>query len=197
KPNNILLDAQGEPHLADFGLAKLIEKDSTITKTMAVLGTPSYISPEQAAGKTKDLTVAADVYGLGAVLYELLTRQPPFAGGTTLETIRQVLEKEPRRPSDFNPKVDRDLQTVCLKCLEKDPKRRYDSAAALAEDLERWRRREPISARPSSAIEKAIKWVRRHPAGAGLIGSGLLALLTIAIGSVAMNVRISRANREA
>src|SRR6185369_2161924 len=103
KPGNILLDAKGEPHLTDFGLAKLVAKDSTLTRTMAMLGTPSYMSPEQARGEAKQLTTAVDVYGLGAVFYELLTGRPPFAGGTTMETVRQVLEKEPRRPSSLKP----------------------------------------------------------------------------------------------
>src|SRR5262249_50718769 len=120
KPANVMLDTQGEPHLTDFGLAKLIEHESTLTKTMDVLGTPSYVSPEQAAGHAAGLTFATDVYGLGAVLYEMLTSTPPFAGGTTYETIRLVLETDPRRPSLWNSKLDRDVETICLKCLEKD-----------------------------------------------------------------------------
>lgn len=123
KPGNILIDANGEPNLTDFGLARLVETESTITRTMEVLGTPSYIAPEQAAGQTQ-LTSATDVYGLGGVFYQLLTNHPPFAGGTTFETIRLVLEGEPRHPQLWNPKVDRDLATICLKCLEKDPQRR-------------------------------------------------------------------------
>ncbi|MGH7969881.1 MAG: serine/threonine-protein kinase, partial [Limisphaerales bacterium] len=169
KPGNILLDEQGQVHVTDFGLAKLVEDESTITNTMDVLGTPSYLSPEQAAGQAKTLTTACDIYGLGAVLYELLTGNPPFAGGTTMETIRQVLEKEPRRPSLWNPKLDRDLETICLKCLEKDPLRRYLSAAELAQDLDRWLRHEPIQARPSGVFTRARKWVRRHPAGVASI----------------------------
>src|SRR5204863_814211 len=127
KPGNILVDKNGEPHLTDFGLARLIEDQSTITNSFDVLGTPSYMAPEQAAGKAKELTAAADVYSLGAVFYQMLTGQPPFAGGTTYETIRMVLENEPRNPRLWNPKVDVDLATICLKCLEKDPKRRYES----------------------------------------------------------------------
>jgi len=130
KPGNVLLDTQGEPQLTDFGLAKLVEKDSTLTRTIAMLGTPSYMSPEQARGEAKQLTTAVDVYGLGAVFYELLTGQPPFAGGTTMETVRQVLEKEPRRPSALKPGIDRDLETICLKCLEKDPAHRYEIGRA-------------------------------------------------------------------
>ncbi len=127
KPGNILLDAKGEPLLTDFGLARLVEAESTITGTLEVLGTPSYMAPEQAVGETRKLTSATDVYGLGAVLYQLLTGQPPFAGGTTYETIRLLRDTEPRPPRLLNPKIDRDLSTICLKCLEKDPKRRYSS----------------------------------------------------------------------
>src|SRR5947199_2077822 len=143
KPGNILLDAKGEPHLTDFGLARLVETESTVTRTLEVLGTPSYMAPEQAAGKNTKLTNAADVYGLGAVLYKLLTGHPPFAGGTTYETIKLLLDTEPRAPRQLNPKLHRELSTICLKCLEKDPHRRYSSAFALAEDLERWLKYEP------------------------------------------------------
>ncbi|HKX60228.1 MAG TPA: serine/threonine-protein kinase, partial [Verrucomicrobiae bacterium] len=162
KPGNVLMDAQGEPLLTDFGLAKLVEKESTLTRTMAMLGTPSYMSPEQARGEAKQLTTAVDVYGLGAVFYELLTGQAPFAGGTTMETVRQVLEKEPRRPSTLQPGLDLDLETICLKCLEKDAGRRYGSAESLADDLERWLHHEPILARPTSAWEHTTKWIRRN-----------------------------------
>src|SRR5438552_2591260 len=144
KPGNILLDAGGEPLLTDFGLARLLESESTITRTLEVMGTPSYMAPEQASGETAKLTSGTDVYGLGAVLYQLLTGHPPFAGGTTYETIRLLLETEPRQPRLLNPKIDRDLSTICLKCLEKDPQRRYSSALALAEDLQCWLRHEPI-----------------------------------------------------
>src|SRR6266513_3831700 len=147
KPGNILLDQNGEPHLTDFGLARLVESESSVTRTIEILGTPSYMAPEQAAGEHAKISKATDVYGLGAVLYQLLTGQPPFAGGTTYETIKLLLETEPRQPRFLNPKIDRDLSTICLKCLEKDPKRRYSSALALAEDLERWLKHEPILAR--------------------------------------------------
>ena len=182
KPGNILLDASGEPHLADFGLARLVETESTVTRTRDILGTPSYIAPEQAAGKCAELTSATDVYGLGAVFYQLLTGHPPFAGGTTYETIRLVLETEPRSPRLWNPKVDRDLSTICLKCLEKDPTRRYPSALALAEDLERWSRHEPILARHSGIFSRSRKWIRRHPTRVALLSlgtalSGAIALL--------------------
>src|SRR5881227_877761 len=130
KPGNILLDAEGEPLLTDFGLAGLMEAESTITRTLDVMGTPSYMAPEQAAGDHTKLSKATDVYGLGAVLYQLLTDHPPFAGGTTYETIKLVLDTEPRQPRLWNRKINRELSTVCLKCLEKDPKRRFSSALA-------------------------------------------------------------------
>jgi serine/threonine protein kinase/tetratricopeptide (TPR) repeat protein len=180
KPGNILLDQKGEPHLTDFGLARLVETESTVTRTLEVLGTPSYMAPEQAIGNNADLTSATDVYGLGAVLYQLLTRHPPFAGGTTYETIRLLLDTEPRPPRLLNPKVDRDLSTICLKCLEKDPQRRYSSALALAEDLEHWLKHEPIRAKRSGFLTHARKWVRRKPAIAALIAS--LVALAAAMG---------------
>jgi len=169
KPGNILLDAKGEPHLTDFGLARLLETKSTVTHTMDVLGTPSYMAPEQASGHNEQLTSATDVYGLGAVFYQLLTGHPPFAGGTTYETVRLVLETEPRQPRLSNPKIDRDLSTICLKCLEKDPKRRYSSALALAEDLEHWLKHEPIRAKRSGFFTHSGKWVRRNPSTAALV----------------------------
>jgi serine/threonine protein kinase/tetratricopeptide (TPR) repeat protein len=176
KPGNILLDANGEPQLTDFGLARLVESESTITRTLEVLGTPSYMAPEQAAGNNPaaaGLTSATDVYGLGAVLYQLLTNHPPFAGGTTYETIKLLLETEPRQPRLWNPKVDRDLSTICLKCLEKDPERRYSSAVALAEDLEHWLKHEPIQARRSGIVSRGKKWLLRNPTVAALVALSL------------------------
>jgi len=176
-----LIDADGEPHLTDFGLASLIERESTITGTMVeALGTPSYMAPEQAAGDAAQLTSATDVYGLGAVFYHVLTGHPPFAGGTTYETVRLVLESEPRQPWLWNPKVDRDLSTICLKCLDKDPQRRYSSALALAEDLERWLKHEPIQARRTGVLTRGKKWMRRKPAIAALIAS--LVALAVTVG---------------
>src|SRR5213594_1317508 len=179
KPGNILLDAKGEPHLTDFGLARLVETESTVTRTMEVLGTPSYMAPEQAVGNNARVTSATDIYGLGAVLYQLLTGHPPFAGGTTYETVRLVLDTEPRQPRLWNPKIDRDLATICLKCLDKDPQRRYSSALTLAEDLDRWLKHEPILARRTGIFARGKKWVRRNPTGALLAGS-LVALATAA-----------------
>jgi serine/threonine protein kinase/Tfp pilus assembly protein PilF len=175
KPGNVLLDAESEPHLTDFGLARLVESESTITRTLEVLGTPSYMAPEQAVANNADVSSATDVYGVGAVLYQLLTGHPPFAGGTTFETVRLVLDTEPRQPRLLNPKVDRELSTICLKCLEKNPKRRYSSALALAEDLEHWLRHEPISAKPSGLFTHLRKWVRRNPTSVLLVAS-LIAL---------------------
>jgi serine/threonine protein kinase/tetratricopeptide (TPR) repeat protein len=179
KPGNILLDQKGEPHLADFGLARLVETESTVTRTMELLGTPSYMAPEQAVGNNAAVSGAADVYGLGAVLYQLLTGQPPFAGGTTYETIKLLLDTEPRQPRLSNPKIDRDLSTICLECLEKDPKRRYSSALSLAEDLERWLKHEPILARHTGILTRGKKWVRRNPTSA-LLAASLVALAAAA-----------------
>ena len=174
KPGNILIDADGEPHLTDFGLARLVERESTITGTMVeALGTPSYMAPEQAAGDAAQLTQTTDVYGLGAVFYHLLTGHPPFVGGTIYKTVRLVLEDEPRDPRFWSPKLNHDLATICLKCLEKDPQRRYSSALALAEDLERWLKREPIQARRAGVLMRGRKWVQRKPAIATVIALSL------------------------
>src|SRR5207253_1621707 len=179
KPGNILLDAKGEPHLTDFGLARLVESESSVTHTLEVLGTPSYMAPEQAVGNNAAISSVTDVYGLGAVLYQLLTGQPPFAGGTTYETIKLLLDTEPRQPRLLNPKIDRDLSTICLKCLDKDPQRRYPSALALAEDLECWLKHEPIQARRTGIFARGRKWVRRNPTSA-LLAASLNALAATA-----------------
>jgi len=179
KPGNILLDAKGEPHLTDFGLARLVESESSVTQTLDILGTPSYMAPEQAVGNNAAVSSATDVYGLGAVLYQLLTGHPPFAGGTTYETIKLLESTEPRSPRLWNPKIDRDLSTICLKCLEKDPKRRYSSALALAEDLERWVKHEPILARRTGIFSRGKKWVQRNPTSA-LLAASLMALAAAA-----------------
>src|SRR6478736_6819851 len=179
KPGNILLDGKGEPHLTDFGLARLVETESTMTRTLDVLGTPSFMAPEQAMGNNAAVSSVTDIYGLGAVLYQLLTGQPPFAGGATYETIKLLLDTEPKQPRLLNPKIDRDLSTICLKCLEKDPKRRYSSALALAEDLERWLKYEPIQARHIGIFTRGRKWVQRNPTSA-LLAACLVALAAAA-----------------
>ena len=183
KPGNILLDAQGQPHVTDFGLAKRVEGDSQLTRSCAIVGTPSYMSPEQARSE-KVLTTGVDVYSLGAILYELLTDRPPFRVENPLDTVLQVLNHEPQPPRQLDPSIDRDLETICLKCLAKDPQRRYDSAAALADDLQRFLDGEPIQARPVGRGERLVRWFRRNPAlgtAASLAVAALLAATVVSI----------------
>ncbi|HMF19984.1 MAG TPA: serine/threonine-protein kinase [Gemmataceae bacterium] len=180
KPANILLDEHNHPRITDFGLAKVLATDSGQTRTGAVLGTPSYMAPEQAAAR-KDIGPACDVYSLGAILYELLTAKPPFKGETALATLSQVAEQEPVLPRLLNPAADRDLETICLKCLEKDPARRYESAEALADDLHRYLQGEPIAARRVGTVGRLLKWCRRKPAVAALIAVTFVALVSFGI----------------
>ncbi len=189
KPGNILFDENGAPHVADFGLAKRVGGDSGMTRTGAIVGTPSYMAPEQARAE-KVLTTAVDVYSLGAILYEWLTGQPPFRGEDVLATLYAVASDDPPRPATLNPSIDRDLETIALKCLHKDPNKRYESAAALADDLERWLRGEPIAARRAGSVERLVKWVRRRPAAAALIGVSVLALAALLAGGMAFNLRL-------
>jgi hypothetical protein len=179
KPANILVDAQGQPHLTDFGLAKRVRVEASLSPTGAIVGTPSYMAPEQAAPRRGlgGLTTRADVYSLGAILYELLTGRPPFRAETPLDTLLLVLEREPDRPRSLNAQVDLDLETICLKCLHKEPEKRYASAEALAEDLERWLRGEPIVARPVGTLGRLVRWCRRNPVVAGLMGAVAATLL--------------------
>ena len=179
KPANILLTADGTPKVADFGLALHFEAEPSLTLSGARIGTPSYMAPEQVSGKTGTIGPAADIYALGAMLYEMLTGRPPFRGETAAETERQVIHDEPVSPSRLNPKVPRDLETICLKCLHKDPQRRYASASALLEDLQRFQRNEPIAARPAGLAERAAKWVRRHPTHAAILAAGLVVAILL------------------
>jgi len=197
KPGNVLLDDDGEPHVTDFGLAQRFEGDTLAEESGVIVGTASYMSPEQAVGKTRGLTTAVDVYSLGAMFYELLTGRPPFRGGTFIETLFQVREQEPTPPRVLNPNVDRDLETICLKCLQKDPKRRYRSAERLAESLECWLAGKPIPDRPVSTLERLWLWGRRHPTAAGLSAATvlLLALVTVTALSVA-RARAARLEEE-
>src|SRR5262249_3552189 len=151
-----------------------------LTLTGAMLGTPGYMAPEQAEGRSKRLTIAADVWGLGAILYAALTGRPPFTAETAVQTAYLVVHAEPDSPAKFNPRIDRDLETICLKCLEKQPAGRYGSAEALAEDLERWLRGETIAARSVGMLGRTLKWVRRQPALAGLLAAAVVAALALA-----------------
>ncbi len=180
KPANILFDAAGLPKVTDFGLAR--KGDASLTATGAILGTPSYMAPEQAEGR-KDVGPAADVYALGAVLYECLTGRPPFRAASALETIHQVLKDEPVPPSRFTPKLPRDLETVALKCLNKDRRKRYATAGAMADDLTRYLNGEPILARPVSAVDRGWRWVKRNPLLAAVVigGPALLTGTTVVV----------------
>jgi tetratricopeptide (TPR) repeat protein len=191
KPANVLLDRDGMPKITDFGLAKRLGDESSRTHTGVVMGTPSYMAPEQAAGKIKEIGPLADVYALGAILYDLLTGRPPFAGTTVLETLLQVQFVEPVAPTRLRPKIPRDLETICLKCLQKEPHQRYASAADLAEDLRRFVAGEPIRARPVGRWERLRKWVRRRPAVAALIGVIALAVVGLPVGLTWHTVRLS------
>jgi serine/threonine-protein kinase len=177
KPANVLLATDGVPKIADFGLAKWLGVETGLTRTDHVLGSPSYMAPEQARGGSAPIGPAADVYALGAILHELLTGRPPFQAATALETLEQVKAAEPVAPARLRPGLPRDLETICLKCLRKEPARRYDSAWELAEDLGRFGAGEPIRARPVGAVERGWRWCRREPVRAGLAAGLALSLL--------------------
>jgi serine/threonine-protein kinase len=196
KPSNLLLTPQGEPKIADFGLAKKIEDaDSSRTRAGTVVGTPSYMAPEQARGEIDQVGPAADTYALGAILYELLTGRPPFKGVTVLETLEQVQTTEPVAPGTLQPKVPRDLETICLKCLQKEPGKRYGSAGELADDLQRYLDGEPIRARPIGPVERLWRWARRNPRVAGLTGAVAVLLVALAAGGLTAAIVINESRR--
>jgi serine/threonine-protein kinase len=172
------------PKVTDFGLARRLESDGGLTQSGAAMGTPSYMSPEQARGDRSTIGPLTDVYALGAILYELLTGRPPFKGESATATVQQVIFDEPVPPRRLNPQVPLDLETICLKCLQKEPAERYASAAALADDLRRFERGEPIMARPPGALERAAKWVRRRPTVAALMAASVLMLAGVTAAAV-------------
>src|SRR5437588_5558614 len=179
QPGNVLLDGNGEPMVSDFGLAKWLDQDSALTRTLETLGTPGYIAPEQAECPAAELTAAADIYSLGAILFYLLTGRPPFVGPNVLYVIHQAAATPAPRLRSLAPSLDRDLETIVARCLERDPTARYRSAGALAEDLEHWLRHKPIRARRTAVFAHGRKWLRRHPTTA------VLAASLVALGAVA------------
>ena len=192
KPSNSLLDGEGRSYVADFGLARRIDEESELTLTGAILGTPSYMAPEQARGDAKAVTTAADIYALGGILHRLLTGRPPLHGGSNLEILERLRQGERPQPGLIHPRLDRDLEAICLKCLDPGPDRRYGSADELARDLEHWLRREPIAARKASAAERLRLWCRRNPKLAILAVTTAGLLLTMAVGATVAALALNR-----
>src|SRR5262249_6535069 len=197
KPGNILLTPDGQPKITDFGLARQLECESSFTQPGAIMGTPSYMAPEQAMGRNDEVGPPADTYALGTILYELVTSRPPFRGARILETLEQVRKQEPVPPSRLQPGLPRDLETICLKCLQKEPLKRYDCALALADDLRRFLEGKPILARPVGYGERVWRWAKRNPGLASLSGVALSLLLTVVVGSIVAFFVIRAARDEA
>jgi WD40 repeat protein/tRNA A-37 threonylcarbamoyl transferase component Bud32 len=196
KPANVLLDAAQAPHVTDFGLAKFTDPDGAVPHSVDIVGSPNYMAPEQAVGGSEQVTTAADVYSLGAIMYETLCGRQPFRAATPLETLRKVMEEDPVPPRELYRFADADLETICLKCLEKHPRQRYDTAAALADDLDCWLEERPIRARPAGTAERVLKWARRNP----LIAALVLTLQVVVVGALGaglwMSLRIAEANED-
>ena len=191
---NILLDRSGNPRVTDFGLAKKLQTDSALTGSGQIMGTPSYMPPEQAAGNAAKVGPAADVYAMGATLYALVTGRPPFQAATAIDTVLQVLSDEPVPPRRLNPSIPGDLETICLKCLEKEPASRYSSASTLAEELGRYLSGEPIRARAVGPLERARKWARRRPAAAGLVAVSTIGVVALSLTGFFWSMQLRRFN---
>ena len=187
KPSNILLETDGRPYVTDFGLAKRASEDSSLSISGAILGTPSYMAPEQASGSRRGLSPATDVYGLGAILYELLTGSPPFRNGTVMETVVEVLERDPLAPRELRPEIPKELETICLKCLEKNPRDRFPTAAALASELERHLQGEVIDT--TSLLPRLRRWHRREPELVARLGGLFLVALIAQFNYYALELR--------